>query len=159
MRERLRSSRTALRVRGLHMFSSARERVLSSAVRPFFVSSTVVRFRVRSRVGRAGISNSCGCASLPDSETASTVGSATWDWWRLDLGRGLMRGWTRVTEDMNVPDLERGLGEDDFEAGLRAELGEASTFAFAFVLALSFFLMLALRSPLKTDTLRLRLRP
>jgi hypothetical protein len=70
-----------------------------------------------------------------------------------------MRGWESVTEDMNVPDLERGLGVDDFEVGLRADLGEASTFAFAFTLALSFLLMLALRSPLETDTLRLRLRP
>jgi hypothetical protein len=78
-----------------------------------------------------------------------------WDWWRLDLGKGLMRGWGSVTEDMNVPDLERGLGVDDFEVGLRADLGEESTFT----LALSFFLMLALRSPLETDMLRLRLRP
>lgn len=99
-----------------------------------------------------------GCASLSDSETASAVGDATWDWWRLDLdlGRGLMRGWVRVTEDMNVPDLERGLGVDAFEVGLRAE--EAS-FAFEFGLALSFFLVLAFSSPLETDTLRLRLRP
>jgi hypothetical protein len=66
-----------------------------------------------------------------------------------------MRGWESVTEDMNVPDLERGLGVDDFEVGLRADLGEESTFT----LALSFFLMLALRSPLETDALRLRLRP
>lgn len=43
--------------------------------------------------------------------------------------------------------------------GLRADLGEASTLAFAFTLALSFFLILALRSSLETDALRLRLRP
>lgn len=155
VRERLRSSRVALRVRGLLMFSSVRGRVLSSAVRRVFCSSTVERVLVRSRVGRIGIS---GCGSVSDSETASTVGDATWDLWRLDLGLG----WTRVTEDMNEPDLERGLGVglgvDAFEVGLGVDLGEASTFAFAIALALSFFLMLALRS-LETDTFRLRLRP
>lgn len=66
-----------------------------------------------------------------------------------------MRGCGRVTDDMNVPDLERGLGVDDFGVGLRADLGEDSTFT----LDLSFFLMLALRSPLETDTLRFRFRP
>lgn len=109
---------------------------------------------MRSRVGREGISDSC-CVSLSDSETASTVDDAMWDWWRFDLGRGLMRGCGRVTEDMNVPVLERGLGVDDFGVDLRANLGEDSTFT----LDLSLFLMLALRSPLETDTLRLRLRP
>lgn len=106
MRERLRSSRAALRVRGL----SARMRVLSSAARRVFRSSEVGRVLVRSRVGRAGVSDPCGCSSLSESETASMAGDATWDWWRLDLGRDLMRGWTSVTEDMSVLDLERGLG-------------------------------------------------
>lgn len=100
-----------------------------------------------------------GCASLSDSETASAVGDATWDWWRVDFGRGLMRGWVRVTDDMKVPDLERGLGVDAFEVGLRADLGEEASFAFEFGLALSFFFMLVFSSPLETDTLRLRLRP
>lgn len=127
---------------------------MSSAARRVFCSSTVERVLVRSRVGREGISDSC-CVSLSDSETVSTVDDAMWDWWRLDLGRGFMRGWGSVIEDMNVPDLERGLGVDDFEVGLRADLGEESTFT----LALSFFLMLALMSPLETDMLRLRLRP
>lgn len=115
------------------------------------------------RVGREGMSDSCGCASLSDSETASTVGDAKWDWWRLDLGRGLMRGWLSVTEDMDEPDLESGLGVglgvDAFEVGLRADLGGEASFALGFTLALSFFLTLALSSPLETDALRLRLRP
>lgn len=65
---------------------------------------------MRSREGRAGVSDSRGSSPVSDSEAASAVGDATWDWWRLDFGRGLMRGWTRVTEDISVLDLERGLG-------------------------------------------------
>lgn len=83
---------------------------MSSELRRVFRSSEVGRVLVRSREGRAGVSDSRGSSPVSDSEAASAVGDATWDWWRLDFGRGLMRGWTSVTEDISVLDLERGLG-------------------------------------------------
>lgn len=99
-------------------------------------------------------------ASDPDSDRLSTIGEATCDWCKWDLGSGLPRAW--VAEEV----LERCFGAgvsimDTLETGLRvvADLGDKSSIDFAFALPLSFFLRLVLTSSLETDTLRLRFRP
>jgi len=160
-RESVRSSLVVLRVRGLRGCSSTVGRVIV-LVRPRFGWTGVTVFVLHGAPGSRGVLDLCLAgvgASDTDSDWPSAVGEGTWDWCRLDFGRGLLRAW--VVEEV----LERGLDvgfAEALDAGLRVavtDLGDESSIDLAFALFCFLIIMLVLASSLETDTLRLRFRP